>query len=91
MALGATHLLTGLAFVAFVYFIILAAMYARCVRQVRRSRGDAAGETNGAEALPIAEGIDDLLVSEVIGGAAGPFVEIEQTLNSLRQRLERLY
>jgi hypothetical protein len=91
MALGATHLLTGLAFVAFVYFIILATMYARCVRQVRRSRHDAAGETNGAEGLSIAEGIDDLLVSEVVGGAVGPFVEIEQTLNSLRQRLERLY
>ncbi len=90
MALGATHLLTGLAFVAFVYFIILAAMYARCVRQVRGSRGDAPGETNGAEALSITEGIDDLLVSEVVGGAVGPFVEIEQTLDDLRERLERL-
>ncbi|MBN2561334.1 MAG: GTPase domain-containing protein [Phycisphaerae bacterium] len=90
VALGATHLLTGLVFVAFVYVIVLAAMYARCVGQVRRARRHTGGETEVDNGGQIVDRVDDLLVSEIIGGVSRPFAEIEQTLSDLLQRLERL-
>lgn len=89
-AFGAIHLLTGLVFVALVYTIILATMFARCVGIVRRARrgsqrGDMADET-----LLIAERIDALIVSEIVGTLSEPFVNLRQRMLDLRERIEQL-
>lgn len=88
-ALGATRLLVGLVFATFVYVIILATMYARCVTQIRGARrgGDASSEDRDES---LADHIDGLLISEVVGPLSLPFAETEQRLSKLQQRLSRL-
>ncbi len=80
-ALSAVHLLAGFAVVAGVYVALLAGMYARGLRNIRRvrSREDASS--------PVAEAVDELIVSEVVVPLATPF---ERRLERLHVILKRL-
>lgn len=87
-ALSAAKLLTGFLFSLLVYVIILATMYARCVSAVRKARRIAGPAGDDGEL--IAERLDDLLVTEVVGCLAAPFADVHANLVALRERLRRL-
>jgi hypothetical protein len=80
-AFSAAHLLAGFAVVAAIYVALLAGMYARRLRAVRRLRGEHSASS------PLTEGIDDVLVSEVIVPLARPFQDRLERLSALWLRL----
>jgi tRNA U34 5-carboxymethylaminomethyl modifying GTPase MnmE/TrmE len=80
-AFSAVHLLAGLAVVAAVYIALLAGMYARCLRAVRQVRA------REAVSSPIAEAVDDLIVSEVVVPLVAPFQTRLERLRDAQRRL----
>ena len=81
-ALSAVHLLAGLAVVTGIYVAILAGMYARALRAIRLFRAEQ------DECSPIAEAVDELLISEAVAPLVLPFQDRLERLTALRSRLE---
>ncbi len=87
-ALSAVKLLTGFLFSLLVYVIVLATMYARCVAAVRKARRRKSPGSD--DATVITDGVDNVLVSEIVGKLTRPFSEVCARLVSLRERLSRV-
>jgi hypothetical protein len=89
-ALGATHLLVGFLFAAFLCLMILSGMYAQAVRQIRDVRRAAPGLAAVDDSSPLAEQVDQLLITELVQPICRPFGDLLDRLEHLRRRLARL-
>jgi hypothetical protein len=83
--LSATHLLCGLAVVGGIYVAILAGMYVRALRAVRRASSEQRGESGS---LSLVEGVDEVLLSEVLVPLISPFRDRLERLAALEKRLD---
>ena len=82
-AFSAAHVLTGAAVSLLVLVAILGGMYARGLRAIRKHMSQ-------TESDPLTEGIDDLLVRQLIAPLATPFHDRQTQLTSLQDRLDRV-
>ncbi len=99
-ALRADQLILGFLVVLGIYVACLAMMYARCVREVRRQRGDVGStfELAGAPGKPMtdascpdpADEVDRVIVEEVVSPVLGPVVEVQVALNRISEELSHL-
>ena len=88
-ALGARHLLTSLVLVSLSYVVLLAVMYARCVGQVRKARRGRHGDPEAGDGRQLMERLEELMLTEIVGGLSGPFADAARRLGELSQRLGR--
>jgi len=81
-ALSATHLLAGLAVVLVIYVAILAGMYARSLRAIRGI------SEQHSQSSPIADAVDEILVSEAVAPQVQPLHERLERLAQIQARIE---
>lgn len=80
-ALSAAHLLSGFAVVVGIFVGLLAAMYARALRTVRTSK------YRQDQSSPVAEAVDEILVSQVAVPLVKPFQSRWERISAIQSRL----
>ena len=81
-ALSAAHLLTSLAVVVVVFVGILGAMYARALRSVRSALAQQ------ADASPLVQGVDAIVVGEVVAPLTAPLRRVAESLSRMTACLD---